>query len=83
MYTKLFEFKKWLNMEPKTDKENRSCDDIAFLSEIIANSRYWQDTSTSSAPQTGPENTIYHKWPSKEITQLITGSVIFDFCIGT
>jgi hypothetical protein len=43
MYTKLFEFKKWLNMEPKTDKERRSCDDITFLSEIITNSRYWQD----------------------------------------
>ena len=39
MYTKLFEVKKWLNMEPKTDKESRSCDDITFLSEIIANSR--------------------------------------------
>jgi len=38
MYTKLFEVKKWLNMEPKTDKESRSCDDITFLSEIIANS---------------------------------------------
>ena len=43
MYTKLFEFKKWLNMEPKTDKERRSCDDITFLSEIITNSRYWQE----------------------------------------
>ena len=39
MYTKLFEVKKWLNMEPKTDKESRSCDDITFLSEIIVNSR--------------------------------------------
>jgi len=35
---KLFEFKKWLNMEPITDKESRSCDDITFLSEIITNS---------------------------------------------
>jgi hypothetical protein len=43
MYTKLFEFKKWLNMEPKTDKERRSCDDIVFLSEIITNSIYWQE----------------------------------------
>ena len=39
MYTKLFEVKKWLNMEPKTDKESRSGDDITFLSEIITNSR--------------------------------------------
>jgi len=31
-----------LNMNFKTDKEDRSCDDIAFLSEIITNSRYWQ-----------------------------------------
>jgi len=29
-------------MNSKTDKEDRSCDDIAFLSEIIVNSRYWQ-----------------------------------------
>jgi len=43
MYTKLFEFKKWLNMELKTDKERRSCDDITFLSEIITNSRSWQE----------------------------------------
>jgi len=35
----LFEVKKWLNMEPKTDKESRSGDDITFLSEIITNSR--------------------------------------------
>jgi hypothetical protein len=34
----LFEFKKWLNMEPKTDKESKSRDDT-FLSEIITNSR--------------------------------------------
>jgi len=31
-----------LNMNSKTDKESRSCDDIAFLSEIITNYRYWQ-----------------------------------------
>ena len=30
-------------MNSKTDKENRSYDDIAFLSEIIANSRFWQE----------------------------------------
>ncbi len=29
-------------MNFKTDKEDRSCDDIAFLSEIIANFRFWQ-----------------------------------------
>ena len=28
MYTKLFEVKKWLNMESKTDKESRRGDDI-------------------------------------------------------
>jgi hypothetical protein len=53
MYTKLFEFKKWLNMEPKTDKENRGCDDIAFLSEIIANSRYWQETCSRRSVKLG------------------------------
>jgi hypothetical protein len=36
MFTKLFEVKKWLNREPKTDKESRSNDDIGFLSEIIS-----------------------------------------------
>ena len=39
MYTKLFDVKKWLNMESKTDKESRRDDDITFLSEIITNSR--------------------------------------------
>ena len=29
-------------MNSKTDKEDRSCDDIAFLSEIIADFRFWQ-----------------------------------------
>ena len=29
-------------MNSKTDKENRSCDDIAFLFEIITNFRFWQ-----------------------------------------
>jgi len=29
-------------MNSKTDKESRSCNDIAFLSEIMANSMYWQ-----------------------------------------
>ena len=29
-------------MEPKTDKESRSCDDITLVSEIIMNSIYWQ-----------------------------------------
>jgi hypothetical protein len=27
----------------KTDKEDRGCDDIAFLSEIIADFRFWQE----------------------------------------
>ena len=30
-------------MNSKTDKEDRNCDDIAFLSEIIADSRFWQE----------------------------------------
>jgi len=62
MYTKLFGVKKWLNMEPKTDKENRSCDDIAFLSEIIANSRYWQVmSSTIEIPRQYPAKTPPNK----------------------
>ena len=42
MYTKLFEVKKWLNMNSKQDKEYGRGDDITLLSEIIMNSRYWQ-----------------------------------------
>ena len=42
MYTKLFEVKKWLNMNSKQDKEYRRGDDITLLTEIIMNSRYWQ-----------------------------------------
>jgi hypothetical protein len=38
-----FDGKICLNMNSKTDKENRSCDDIAFLSEIIANLIFWQE----------------------------------------
>ena len=30
-------------MNSKTDKEGRSCDDISFLSEIIADFRFWQE----------------------------------------
>ena len=40
---KIFKAKICLNMNSKTDKENRSCDDIAFLSEIIENFRFWQE----------------------------------------
>jgi hypothetical protein len=30
-------------MNSKTDKEGRSCDDIAFLFEIITNFIFWQE----------------------------------------
>jgi hypothetical protein len=33
---KIFKEKICLNMNSKTDKKNRRCDDIAFLSEIIS-----------------------------------------------
>ena len=29
-------------MNSKTDKEDRGCDDIAFLSKIIEDFRFWQ-----------------------------------------
>jgi len=29
-------------MKSKTDKDDRSCDDIVFLSEIITNSTYYK-----------------------------------------
>ena len=38
----IFKVKLCLNISSKTDKENRSCDDMAFLSEIIVNFRFWQ-----------------------------------------
>ncbi|MGD2014684.1 MAG: hypothetical protein PVG84_13090, partial [Desulfobacterales bacterium] len=40
MYTKLFEVKKWLNMNSKQDKEYGKGDYITLLSEIITNSIY-------------------------------------------
>jgi hypothetical protein len=46
MYTKLFEVKKWLNVNSKQDKEYGRGHDITLLSEIIANSRYWQAITT-------------------------------------
>jgi hypothetical protein len=42
----IYEVKICLNMNSKTDNEDRSCDDIAFLYEIIVNFRFWQDTFT-------------------------------------
>jgi len=36
--------KKWLNMNCKPDNKCGNNDDIILLSEIITNSRYWQDT---------------------------------------
>jgi len=43
-------------MNSKTDKDDRSCDDIAFLSEIIADFRYWH-------PLKGPcqEKILHHR----------------------
>jgi len=38
-------------MNSKTDKEDRSYDDITFLSEIIADFRFWQDNRSSNNPK--------------------------------
>jgi len=46
MYTKLFELKKWLNMNLKPDKGQEQHEDILFLSEIITNSMYWQKSTS-------------------------------------
>jgi len=43
-------------MKPKTDKEDTSCDDIAFLSEIIANYRYWQEVHVTCRLHSIAEN---------------------------
>ncbi len=43
-FYKIFEVKKWLNMNSKPDKECERSGDIIYLSEIITNSIYWQDT---------------------------------------
>ena len=40
-YYKIFEIKNCLNMSSKLDKEGRSCDDIAFIFEIIVDFRFW------------------------------------------
>jgi hypothetical protein len=42
MFTKIFEVKKWLNMNSKLDNKCENRDDIILLSEIIGNSKYWQ-----------------------------------------
>ena len=39
---KTFDVKKWLNKKLKPDKEFEDGDDIAFLSEIIIDFRFWQ-----------------------------------------
>jgi hypothetical protein len=53
MYTKLFEVKKWLNMNSKQDKEYGMGDDITLLSEIINNSRYWQEIVRKESAKLG------------------------------
>ena len=50
-------------MNSKPDKENRSCDDIAFLSEIIANSRYWQVSFLFINQRYEPQSKL---WTQKE-----------------
>jgi hypothetical protein len=47
MIAKFTRLKICLNMNSKTDKDDRSCDDLAFLSEIISDFRFWQDTFTN------------------------------------
>jgi hypothetical protein len=70
MYTKLFEVKICLNMNFKTDKENRGCDDIAFLSEIIADYRFWQvmsstiEISRHYPAKTPPNKKTYLAYPA-------------------
>jgi hypothetical protein len=44
-FTKPLRKKICLNINFKTDKEDISCDDIAFLSEIIADFRFWQSAT--------------------------------------
>ncbi len=51
----IYEVKICLNMNSKTDNEDRSCDDIAFLYEIIVNFRFWQvRSSTIEIPRQYP-----------------------------
>jgi hypothetical protein len=45
MSAKFMRFKKWLNMNSKPDKECEIRDEIALLSEILANSICWQSVS--------------------------------------
>jgi len=41
-------------MNSKPDKEDRRCDDIAFLSEIIDNFIFWQVNKTPVSKKLGP-----------------------------
>ena len=49
-------------MNSKTDKEGRSYDDIAFLSEIIVNFRFWQEIKTPRISQIWGKFRAYHQF---------------------
>jgi len=46
----IYEVKICLNMNSKTDKDDRSCDDIAFLSEIIVNFIFFSKITSPRHP---------------------------------
>jgi hypothetical protein len=54
-----FDEKKWLNMNSRPDKECEKRGDIVLLSEIIANSIYWQAMPTLYALNS---KQIIEKW---------------------
>jgi hypothetical protein len=44
---KIFDVERWLHLNSKPDNKCVNCEDIILVSEIITNSRYWQDAEQS------------------------------------
>jgi len=65
-----------LNMNSKTDKKSGSCDDIAFLSEIITNSKYWQICSRNS-DKLGAAFRAYHNFKRSPDTLYLQLIIIY------
>ena len=73
-----FDEKKWLNMNSKPDKECEKRDDIVLLSEIIANSIYWQVTASFDMSEIRNVKSINHRF--REIW--LSGKVFIFHCMS-
>ena len=61
-------------MEPKTGKESRSCDDITLISEIITNSRYWQDDRGRGGSPLPALRTVHAVLPHTALQSVVSSS---------